>query len=116
MLRFLADEDFDNRIVRGLIDQHPEVDLVRAQDVDLSEQVDPAVLEWAAQEGRIVLTHDVSTMTKYAYERIRAGLPMPGVLEVSQSFPIGRAIEQIWRAAAYSEEREWKSRVRYPPL
>jgi hypothetical protein len=32
------------------------------------------------------------------------------------SFPIGQAIEQIWLAAAYSEEREWESRVRYPPL
>jgi hypothetical protein len=55
-------------------------------------------------------------MTKHAYERIRAGLPMPGVLEVSQSYPIGQAIEQIWLAAQYSEESEWDGRVRYPPL
>jgi hypothetical protein len=39
---------------------------------------DPAILEWAAQEGRVLLTHDVADMTKYAYERIRTGKPMPG--------------------------------------
>ena len=116
MLLFLADENFDYRIVRGLLDRHPELEVVRAQDVGLSRQDDPAVLEWAARERCILLTHDASTMTKYAYERVRAGLPMPGVLEISQSFPIGPAIEQIWLAAAYSEEREWESRVRYPPL
>jgi hypothetical protein len=116
MLRFLSDEDFNNRIVRGLLDQHPELDLVRVQDVGLSERDDPVVLEWAAQEGRILLTHDAGTMSKYAYERVDAGLLMPGVLEISQSYPIGPAIEQIWLAAECTEESEWEGRVRYPPL
>jgi Domain of unknown function (DUF5615) len=116
MLRFLSDEDFDNRIVRGLLECHPELEVVRAQDVGLSGQDDAVVLEWAARERRILLTHDASTMTKYAYERVRAGLPMQGVLEVSQSYPIGQAVEQIWLAAECSEESEWEGRVRYPPL
>jgi hypothetical protein len=116
MLRFLADEDFDNRIVRGVLDRNPDLQVVRVQDVGLSGHDDPVLLEWAAGEGRILLTHDAGTMTKYAYERVRAGLPMPGVLEISQSHPIAQAIEQIWLAAEYSEESEWEGRVRYPPL
>ncbi len=79
-LRLAADENFNNHIVRGLLRRDPELDIVRIQDVGLSGADDPTVLEWAAQEGRILLTHDVSTITKYAYERVQAGLVMPGVL------------------------------------
>ncbi|MBW4496245.1 MAG: hypothetical protein KME26_24850 [Oscillatoria princeps RMCB-10] len=52
----------------------------------------PTVLEWAAEEGRVLLTHDVATITQYAYQRVEAGQSMPGVFEVSLSIPIGRAI------------------------
>ena len=54
-LRFLADEDFDNDIVRGMLRRLPNLDIVRAQDVGLSGALDPRVLEWAAQEGRVLL-------------------------------------------------------------
>lgn len=73
MLRFAADENFNNNIIRGLLRQHPELDIVRIQDVGLSGADDPTVLEWAAQEGRVLLTHDVATMTEYAYQRVSAG-------------------------------------------
>ena len=78
-LRFLADEDFDNDIVRGMLRRLPNLDIVRDQDVDLSGALYPRVLEWAAQEGRVLLMHDVSTMTAYAYARVSHDLPMPRV-------------------------------------
>ena len=56
MIRFLADENFNNQIVRGILRQNSDVDIVRIQDVELSGVDDPTVLAWAAQEGRIVLT------------------------------------------------------------
>lgn len=70
MARFLADENFNNQIVRGVLRQSPDVDIVCVQDVGLSGVDDPTVLEWATQEERIVLTHDVATMTTFAYQRI----------------------------------------------
>jgi len=73
MLLLIADENFNNTIVRGLLPLKPSLDIVRVQDVGLSSADDPAVLEWAAQENRILLTHDVATITKYAYERILSG-------------------------------------------
>ncbi len=78
-MKFLADENFDNTIVRGLIRRKPEIDIIRVQDVGLSGEDDPIVLEWAAEEDRILLTHDVATITRYAYERMTAGKSMPGV-------------------------------------
>ena len=33
--RFVTDEDFDNRILRGLLRRLPELEIVRIQDVNL---------------------------------------------------------------------------------
>jgi hypothetical protein len=114
--RFLADEDFDNDILRGALRRCPQLDIVRVQDVGLSGAKDQLVLEWAAPEGRVLLTHDVSTMTTHAYERVSQGLPMPGVFAVSQSIPIGQAIEEIMLLAECSLEGEWEGQARYLPL
>ena len=116
MLRLAADENFNNNIIRGLMRRRPDLDIVRVQDVGLSGADDRAVLEWAAQEGRILLTHDVTTITRYAYERVRSGRPMPGVFEVSRKVPVGRAIEDILLLAECSFEDEWEGQVRYLPL
>jgi hypothetical protein len=116
MLRLLADENFNNQIVRGILRRNPKIDIVRVQDVGLSEADDPTVLDWAAQQNRVLLTNDVTTMTRYAYERVRAGLPMPGVFEVSRSVPIGLAIEEILLIAECSRDGEWEGQVRYLPI
>jgi len=116
MLRLAADEDFNNRILRGLIRRQPELDIVRVQDAGMRTKNDPEVLEWAATEGRILLTHDVTTMKKYADERTAAGLPMPGVFEVSQQTPIVEAIEDILLLAECSLDGEWEGQIRFLPL
>jgi hypothetical protein len=116
MLRLVADENFNNDILRGVRRRNPAVDLVRVQDEGLSGADDPAVLEWAAQAGRVLLTHDVSTMTRHAYDRVRQGQPMPGVFEVSRQVPIGVAIEEILVLAECSLPGEWEGQVRYLPL
>jgi len=117
-LRLLADENFNNQIVRGILRQRPEIDIVRVQDVDLSETDDQVILEWAAQQGRILLTHDVETMTRYAYERVQAGLEMPGVFEISRNVSVRLAIEEIILITEGSFEDEWEGQVQvqYLPL
>ncbi len=116
MLPLLVDENFNNDIVRGVRRRNLSVDLVRVQDTELSEADDPTILEWAAQAGRVVLTHDVSTMTRYAYDRVREGKPMPGVFEVSREVPVKTAIEEILVLAECSLPGEWEGQVRYLPL
>ena len=116
MLPLAADENFNNDIVRGVLRRNPRLDIVRIQDVGLSGAGDEAVLEWAAREGRILLTYDVSTLTRYAYDRVKARLPMPGVLEVSRAVPVGAAIEDILLLAELSLPGEWEGQIRYLPL
>lgn len=115
-MRFLRDENFDGRVIRGLVRRNPGIDLVRAVDVGLGGVEDPDVLVWAAVEGRIVLTHDVSTMVGFAYDRVEAGLPMPGVVEVPPTLPIGQAVEDLLMLADASEAGEWEGQVLYLPL
>jgi hypothetical protein len=78
MLRLAADENFNGDIVRGLLRRNPKLDIVRIQDAGLSGADDRSVLQWAADLGRIVVTHDISTMAKHAFDRSAAGQPMPG--------------------------------------
>lgn len=68
----------------------PDLDLLRVQDTRLAESDDDAVLDWAARQHRVVLTHDVNTMTAAAWARVRSGRPMSGVIEASGDAPIGR--------------------------
>ena len=116
MLRLAADENFNNDIVRGLIRRKPDVDIVRVQDVDLAGADDPTVLEWAGAEGRAIVTHDVSTMSEHAYERVAAGRPMPGVFETDQSISISRVIEDLLLIVECSLPDEWEGRVVHLPL
>jgi len=116
MLILIADENFNNDIVRGMIRRQPDLDIVRVQDVGLSNEDDRVILEWAAKEGRILVTHDVTTITHFAYERVRAGLPMPGVIEVDDDLPIGQAINDILLVVEASEKGEWEGQIIYIPL
>ena len=116
MVLLATDENFNNDIVRGLHRRKAELDIVRVQDVGLSGNTDASVLEWCANNHRVLLTHDVTTVTKHAYERVYAGKPMPGVFEVSRDIPLGAAIEDILLIAEYSLDGEWEGQVRYLPL
>lgn len=84
MLRLLVDENFDHDLVRGAMRRRTGLDLILAQSVGLSETDDPDILAWAARERRIVLTHDVNTMTGFAIDRITRGEPMAGLFIVHQ--------------------------------
>jgi hypothetical protein len=116
VLGFLADENFDGDIIAGVRRRCPEIDIVRVQDVGLTRADDPVILAWAAGAGRLLLTHDVATVTKDAYERAGAGLPMPGVVEVPWLLPVGRAIEEILLLAECSGAGEWEGQIVYLPL
>jgi predicted nuclease of predicted toxin-antitoxin system len=116
VLRFAVDEDFNNRIVRGLLRLLPTLDIVRVQDADLSGSPDPSVLEWAAAENRVLLSHDVTTMATEAYDRVRSGKPMVGVFEVSQEMLIREAIADLVLIATCSIDGEYDGQVRYLPL
>ena len=116
MLRLLADENFSGELVRGLLLRDPELDLQRVQDVELSSADDPVILGWAADNGRILLTHDRASMPSFAFERVVAGEPMAGVFVVHDRMAVRDAIEEVLLIDRCSEQEEWHGRVVYLPL
>lgn len=114
--KFLADENFNYKIVLGVQRRCPAADVVRLQDLSLRGLADPAVLELAVQLGRIVLTHDVNTMTRYGYQRIVAGLPMLGIIAVGHHANAGLVIEQLVLIIECGEPKDWENQVLYLPF
>jgi predicted nuclease of predicted toxin-antitoxin system len=115
VLRLVSDENFKSEILRGLHRRLPDLDVVRVQDVGLAGSADPAILDWSAAEGRVVLTHDRQTMPRFAYDRVQAEQPMPGVLLVNDSMPTRQAIEELILAIQCLAPEECRGLVTYFP-
>lgn len=116
-MKLISDEDLNGAIVRGLFRRKPAIDLIRVQDVpEIFEQDDPLVLDWAAAEGRVLISHDENNMTRYALDRIADGFPMSGLMIVPQWLSIGRAIDELLLVEGASQEDEWIGKVLFLPL
>ncbi len=115
--RFLAaaDENFNNDLLRALLRRLPMLDIVRAQDTAMAGADDLALLAWTAREGRILRTHDVQTVPRFAYDRVRASQAMPGVVEVAYSAALGEALDDLLLMLAATRDDEWSDQVRFIP-
>ena len=111
MLRLLSDENLNEEIVRGVLRRQRDLDVIRVRDVGLAGAKDPSILQWAADDGRILLTHDRATIPSYAYARVRHGQRMPGVFVIDDRAPVGQAIEALLLFALCSLDREWEGQV-----
>jgi hypothetical protein len=86
------------------------------QDIGLGGLGDPELLDWAAGEGRVVVTHDVNTVTKFASERMSEALPMPGVIIVPERMEIGSAINDLETLIECSTAADLENQIQYIPL
>ena len=77
---------------------------------------DPALLELAAQQGRILITHDRRTMTRHVRERLAAGKSNPGLFIVPQRSAIGEIVEWLLLVWTASQAEEWRDKIVYLPL
>lgn len=115
-MRFAADENFDGRILDGLQRRLPTLDAIRVQDTAMYQLADPELLNQLAIEDRILLTHDVRTIPGFVYERVQAGQPVPGIIEVHRSTPIGQAIDELEILIGAGHPTDFQDQVRYIPL
>ena len=113
-IRFQADYDFNKKIVRALRLRHPSLDFQGAHEAGFEGLPDLQVLELAAREGRILVSHDFRTMPVHFTDFI-ATQNSPGVFLIPQSLPIKVAIEElalIWEA---SEAEEYANVITWLP-
>jgi len=111
MLRLASDADVHGAIVRGLFRRLPRIDLVRVQDALPEGTDDPAVLDWAAAENRVLITNDRNTMVGFAYERAVIGQLVPGIIATTNDQSIGATINDILVVAENMSERELRELV-----
>jgi predicted nuclease of predicted toxin-antitoxin system len=114
--RFLADHDLREEIIDGLFRAEPTIELLTARDLHLQRAADPELLAHAANADRVLITHDVNSMVGFAYARIAAGDPMPGVIAIPQRIAARIAIDELLLIWSASEAEEWRDLVAYIPL
>lgn len=113
--RLLADADLHPGIVRGIGARNPEVDFKISQAVLPVGTLDPEVLAFAAEHGRVLVSHDVNTMPRHFREFI-SSRTSPGLILIPQRLGIGAAIEELLLVWECNEAREFLNQVLYLPL
>ena len=120
MIRHLVDHCFDEdflqaarrRAERERLTMHAEL----ARDVGLARAKDDELLAWAAENERVVLTHDRNTLAGRAHARTRAGLRMPGVVVVDDQASESLVAEDLLIITFATRHDEWQGQVHYVPL
>ena len=115
MIRFQADADIHHGIVVAVRRREPAIDFASAADSKLDGVPDPEVLEIAASQDRILITHDRRTMLDHFRSRMESGKASPGVFLVSQFAPFGPVIEALVMVWAASDPGEWQNQIRHLP-
>jgi len=103
-------------IVKGVKRREPAIDFQTAHAAGLSGLSDTAVLRRAAGEGRILVSHDVTTMVYWFDQFIRSGQLSPGVFMVPQRSPISGVVDGLVLIWSASDVAEWQNRVVWLPL
>lgn len=116
MPRVLTDQNFNARITSALPSRIPNLDLVTAQDAGLSTTPDPELLEWCADERRILLTHDRQTMAGFAWSRIAAGDGVADVVIVDDRAGSTTVLADLELLLTGYGADDWQGRVEYVPL
>ena len=114
-VRFQADADFNQNIVRAVRRRAPAIDFQTAHEAGLHGLDDDAVLDKAAREGRLLVSHDRCTMPLH-FANFTATRTSAGVILIAQDFPLRQVVEDlilIWEA---SEAEEWINRLDIIPL
>ena len=115
-IRFVADHDLNRNIVDGVMRREPSVEFARIGDTGLWRRNDPDLVEWAADRGYVIVSHDVNTVPGQVYERIGLGEPVAGVLMVRPGDSVAAVIESLLLIWSGSEAEEWSGKVAFLPL
>ena len=113
-IRFQADADLSGPIIKGLKRREPAVEFATAHEAGLAGLDDQTVLAFAASHGRVLVSHDVSTMPE-AFSRFVQEQTSPGVILISQELSYREAIEGLLRVWANTEAGDWENVLSFLP-
>lgn len=99
----------------GVRRREPGISFLQSFEVGAAGKDDLAVLQIAAEEGRILVSHDVRTMPRYFQEFIHRQ-SSPGLILVPQKLALGAAIDELLLLWIASEDNEWVNQIFYLPI
>ncbi|MGA9379265.1 MAG: DUF5615 family PIN-like protein [Phormidium sp.] len=114
-IRYQADADLNQSIVTAIWRREPTIDFQSASAAGLQGLKDLEVLTLAAQQERILVTHDRKTMPTYFAEFITSN-QSAGVLIVSKKLSIELVVDELILIWSVSSEAEWINRIAKIPL
>ena len=74
------------------------------------------LLAWAAEQKRIIVTHDRRTMPFQATFRIARGESVAGVIIVSRRLPVSQVTDDLEIIVTCSDMVEWENIIKHLPL
>ena len=113
-IRFQADADLNQIIVSAVLRRVPAIDFRTATTAGLAGLKDHEVLALAARDGRILVTHDQSTMPRHFGEFVRLQRS-PGLIVVPQHLPVGEVADDLILIWTATQAREWTDRIAFLP-
>lgn len=113
--RFLADANFNQKIVLGIRRREPAVDFQTALEGGVLGRADSEVLSISARATRILVSHDLKTMPA-EFARFTQAQSSPGLILVSQQTDIGAVIEDLLLVWIASTLEEWQDKIAFIPL
>ena len=114
-VRYQADADLNQVIVTGVLRREPTIDFQTAFAAGLEGVKDPEVLAIAAQQGRILVSHDRKTMPSEFAAFITRN-QSSGLIIVSRKLSIEVVIEELLLIWSASSVEEWVNRMAKLPL
>lgn len=114
-MNFLADENLSRRFVNAVRRRHPSIDIVRVQEVGLSGMDDTAVLDWAVEKNRILITKDRATIPPLVAQRLEENIPTPSVLIIRPNAQLNSILEMIEAIIQQTQATDWRYPVRWIP-
>ena len=105
-IRFQADADFNQVIVSAIVRRSPTLDFKTATAAGLSGLTDAEVLALAAEDRRLLVSHDQTTMPKHFREFVRS-TSSPGLIVVPQGLAIRQVVDELILIWAATDPEEW---------
>jgi len=112
--RFQADADLNPEIGRGLRRREPAIDFRAAVGVIAEGTPDSEVLQIAADDGRVLVSRDVTTMPDH-FARFVAQHESPGMLLIPSRRSIGTVIDGLFVVWLTWTPEELRNQARWLP-
>jgi hypothetical protein len=114
-LRSQADSDLNQIILHAVVRRESALDFQTAAAAGLTGLRDHGVPALAARDGRILVTHDQTTMPRH-FSAFIATTTSPGVLIIPQRLPVATAVEDLLLIWSTMDAEEWRNTIRFLPL